>query len=79
MAKLRLYSRPDCHLCEQMVAELAPLLTDKDALEVIDISQDPGLEQRYGVRIPVLEADDRELSIHRLDRAKVERFLAESP
>src|SRR5215471_6369909 len=52
---LTLYSRPGCHLCDEMktvinrVAESTPL-----HLEEIDISSNADLEERYGLEIPVL-------------------------
>jgi Glutaredoxin-like domain (DUF836) len=75
--RLELYSRPGCHLCEDMAEALAPLLRGRATLEIVDISGDPGLERTFGARIPVLKAGDRELSFLRLDKDKVERYLAE--
>jgi hypothetical protein len=76
MIMLTLYSRPDCHLCEAMNEELAPLLRGRGQLNVIDISGDVELERRYGLRIPVLTAGDQELSFYRLDRSRVEHYLS---
>lgn len=49
---LILYSRADCHLCDQVVMMM-------DRLGVrwrpVDIDSDPELARRYGVRIPVLQ------------------------
>ena len=77
MPTLTLYSRPDCHLCELLTEQLLPLVADRVRIEVIDIGTDPGLERRYGLRIPVLAAGDTELSGYPLDRQRVERYLAE--
>ncbi len=77
MKRLVLYSRPGCHLCEELLEELAPLLPPDAVVETVDISGDPALERRYGLRIPVLESAGVELSSYPLDRARVERFLAE--
>lgn len=77
MPTLTLYSRPDCHLCELLTEQLLPLVGDRVRIEVIDIGADPGLERRYGLRIPVLAAGDTELSGYPLDRQRVERYLAE--
>lgn len=76
MISMTLYSRPECHLCEAMLAELAPLLEGRARVRVVDISDDDDLEVRYGLRIPVLVADDSELSVYRLDKHRVEQFLA---
>jgi len=76
MIELTLYSRPDCHLCEQMEQELTPLLQGRAQVRVVDISQSLELKRRYGLRIPVLSAGDDELSVYHLDRPLVESFLA---
>ena len=78
MKTLLLYSRPGCHLCEELEAELAPLIEGRAVVEIVDISDDPGLERRYGLRIPVLADGARELSEYPLDRDAVQRHLAES-
>lgn len=76
MIELRLYSRPECHLCEVMLAELEPLLGGRASVEVVDISQDAALERKYALRIPVLAAGDEELCNYRLDAGRVEAFLS---
>lgn len=76
MKSLTLYSRPDCHLCELMLRELEPLLQGRAEVHCIDISRDIELKRRYGLRIPVLAAGDREISDYPLDRARVEHFLS---
>jgi len=52
---LTLYSRPGCHLCEVMKAQIAEAaLARPYALEEIDISGDARLSKLYSLRIPVL-------------------------
>ena len=75
MSKLTLYSRPDCHLCEALLAELAPLLRAEDSVEEVDVDSSVALERRYGLRIPVLAAGELELSGYPLDRERVRRYL----
>lgn len=55
--KAIIYSRPDCHLCQEALGELARLATEFPELEVeeIDIESDDGLFRRYLERIPVIE------------------------
>ena len=54
--RARLYMRPDCHLCEDVVAHLERLQRQlPHELEQVDISVDADLLRRYGQRIPVLE------------------------
>lgn len=64
MIKLTLFSTLGCHLCEQAERLLAQI-ADSEAIEwqVIDIASDPGLVDRYGIRIPVVRdrTSDQEL------------------
>jgi hypothetical protein len=76
--KLTLYSRPECHLCEALLADLAPLLPAGAAVDIVDVDRDVALERRYGLRIPVLVAGEVELSTYPLDAERVRQFLAAS-
>lgn len=57
MLTVTLYTRPDCHLCEQAKTDLASL---QDAfphhLVEVNIEEDDALQKTYGFEIPVLEA-----------------------
>ena len=75
MIKLTLYSRPECHLCEALLADLMPLLGSAASVETVDVDSSVALERRYGLRIPVLTAGDVEISCYPLDRERVQRFL----
>jgi len=78
--ELILYSRENCHLCDEMVSELEDLLKGSDnRYHVIKVNGDPELEQRYGARVPVLVGGNRELCYARLDREKVKSYLNGSP
>ena len=75
MGKLTLYSRPECHLCEALLADLMPLLArPDDSVETVDVDSSVALERRYGLRIPVLVAGEVELSGYPLDRERVRRL-----
>jgi hypothetical protein len=54
--ELVLYSTSACHLCEQALALIQPLLGDTVQLRELDISGSQELFQRYGTTIPVLRA-----------------------
>jgi thiol-disulfide isomerase/thioredoxin len=62
-----IYSRPGCHLCDEMkalverVAEHLPL-----KIEAVDISTDRRLEELYGLEIPVLMVDGRKAAKYRI-------------
>jgi hypothetical protein len=72
---LTLYSRPECHLCEALLADLVPLLGADDVVESVDVDSSVALSRRYGLRIPVLAAGDVEVSGYPLDRERVRRYL----
>jgi hypothetical protein len=77
--RLTLYSKPGCHLCDEMqyvidsVSARVPL-----SLEVIDISTDGGLMERYGVEIPVLLIDGKKAAKYRLTAEELERRLRQT-
>ena len=71
-----LYSRPGCHLCDEMLEELAPLIDGRDAsVRVVDVDGNPGLKERYGLRIPVLTLGEEEVCATRLIPGRVESLL----
>lgn len=77
MLTATLYTRPGCHLCEEMkaVVERVSRTHDLRLLEV-DISTDPELERLYGVDIPVLLIEGKEAARHRVSEAELLRILA---
>jgi glutaredoxin len=75
---LTLYSRPGCHLCEEMKAVIHRVTRAVDtpiAVEEIDISTDPELEARYGLEIPVLLVDGKKAAKYRVAEAELTRML----
>ena len=77
MSSVTVYLRPGCHLCEQALAELAPVLADFGAgLRTVDIETDEDLHRRYLERIPVIALDGAELYDFHLDAGDLRRRLA---
>ena len=69
MIRLRLLSRPGCHLCEEMRRDVDALLADQPRTwEEVDVDSDPALAARYGQSIPVLFVNDRLFAMVRLPR-----------
>ena len=74
--KLTLFSRPGCHLCDEMkatidrVARTIPLTVD-----VVDISTDADLERRYGLEIPVLMIGGKKAAKYRVTEDELTRLL----
>lgn len=74
--QLTLLVRAYCHLCDEMRAAVAPLAAAAGCpLHEIDVDTDPALEARWGERVPVLLAGERELCHYRLDRAALAAYL----
>ncbi len=73
---LTLYSRPGCHLCDDMKAVVAPVARDLGyALCEVDISGQPELEARFGQEIPVLFIGDRKAFKYRLTESALRERL----
>lgn len=60
------------------MSELADILGEAAAakVEVVDITDDAALTERYGKKIPVLLADGEFVCCYVLDRERVARHLA---
>ena len=78
---LTIYSRPGCHLCDEMkavVERVARTAPGPLTIEAIDISTDPALEARYGVEIPVLLVDGKKVAKYRIGEEALRRILSAS-
>ena len=71
-ARIRLLTRPGCHLCE--VAKEALERIGEPWVE-IDIESDPELDAEYGDRIPVVLLDGREHGYWRVEEERLRRDL----
>jgi glutaredoxin len=78
MIALTLYSRPGCHLCDEMKAVIARVVGEQAVditLEEVDISTDAELESRYGTEIPVLLVNGRKVAKYRVTEGELTRML----
>jgi glutaredoxin len=76
-ARIILYSKPGCHLCEEMKAEMAKAnCPDLYKLEEINIETDGALLARYRHDIPVLIINGTEAFRHRLTAESFQAYLA---
>ena len=58
--RLRLLTRPGCHLCDDMKAVAAAAGRARPlVVEEVDITSQADLERRYGTEVPVLMRGDR--------------------
>ena len=78
MIVLTLYSRPGCHLCDEMKAVVARVVRESATpvtIDEVDISTDADLEARYGLEIPVLLIDGRKAAKYRVTEGELTRLL----
>ena len=77
IARVVLYGRPECHLCDQARAILEKVAQDVPfELEERDIEADDELLRRYLERIPVVEIAGEEAFDLFVDEAELRRRLA---
>lgn len=78
LRELVLLSREGCHLCEEALERIEPWCRSAGVtLRVVDIDEDAELQERYGLRIPVLMAGAEELSGWPLDEGRIMSWLQE--
>jgi len=77
MIQLSVYTRPGCHLCDDLLLQLQQLQSeysfDFHSINVDSCSQ---LVAQYGARIPVLTHGDEELCHYFLDQAAVVQLVS---
>jgi len=70
MPTVTVYSKPDCHLCEEAMGVLRDLQERLGfALQERDITEDEALHRAYFERIPVIWLDGEELCAYFVDEA----------
>lgn len=73
-ARVTLYTRAGCHLCEDAAGELVRAGVPYSE---IDITADREFEAEYGDRIPVIMLDGREHGYWRVEIARLLRDLSQ--
>ncbi|QIL20002.1 glutaredoxin family protein [Thermomonas sp. HDW16] len=72
---LILYQRDTCHLCDLALEVLAQVRAPE--FESVFIDDDDTLEERYGVRVPVLRDDSRGIELDwPFDAAQLQALFA---
>jgi glutaredoxin len=75
-AEITVYSKPDCHLCEEAMAALRRLQGELGfTLRELDITADDALHRAYFERIPVVLLDGEELCEFHVSEARVRERL----
>ena len=81
MAKIhvQIYSRPNCHLCEEAKAVIEQAQTEVAfTLEEINIDDDPELRARYTNDVPVIFINGRKAFKHRVEARRFLKRLREA-
>ena len=70
-------SREGCHLCDQMLQELAELERSgrTPPATVLDVDSDPELARRYGLKVPVLLLDGAAICHYTLNSQELLRLV----
>ena len=74
--QIRLYTRKDCCLCQEMKAAVREVAR-KIPLEIeeIDVDSTPELKEKYGSEVPLLFIDGRKAFKYRVAAQELERRL----
>jgi glutaredoxin len=79
-ARVRLYTRPGCHLCDDARAVVTQVCQELgETYEEVDITAGPDaaeLARRFGEEIPVTFVDGRQHDFWRVDAARLRAALA---
>jgi glutaredoxin len=76
-ARVTLYGRPGCHLCDDALAVLQRIRADAPFdLRTVNIEDDDALLRAYLERIPVVSLDDEEVYDYFVDEADLRARLA---
>jgi thioredoxin-like negative regulator of GroEL len=76
---LTIYSRPGCHLCEEMKAVVERVVREMPgqfALDEVDISANPDLEAQYRLEIPVLAIEGTKVAKYRITARELARAIS---
>jgi hypothetical protein len=79
-AGLVVLSRDGCHLCEQMLQELAALerAGRVPPATVLDVDSDPALSRQWGLKVPVLLLDGSAICHYTLNSNELLRIIGRS-
>lgn len=75
--RVRLYSRPGCHLCDDARVVIAAVCDEmEETFEEVSIDDDPALRERFGEEIPVTFVDGRQHDFWRVSADRLRAALA---
>jgi glutaredoxin len=75
-ARVTLYSRPGCHLCDDARAVIERVCVDLgESYDEVDIDADESLRLRFSDEVPVTFVDGRQHDFWRVDEARLRSAL----
>ena len=75
MKTVTVYSRRGCHLCEDLIEQLLPIIDGKLQLEVRDVDTNTAWRDRWATDIPVVVHEGEVVCMHFLDRDAITGIL----
>jgi glutaredoxin len=79
-ARVTLYGKPGCHLCDDARAVVARVCAELgEQFTEVDITTDPALARRFAEEIPVTYVDGEQHDFWRVDEARLRTALAGRP
>lgn len=72
------YTREDCHLCEDAIATIRSAVGSVDSvveLEIVDVDEQETLQAEYGDRVPYVFVDGRPAFKYRVDERELRQKL----
>lgn len=75
-ARVTLYSRQGCHLCDDARQVVARVCDDLgESFDEVDVDTDPDLVDRFGDEVPVTFVDGRQHDFWRVDEGRLRAAL----
>jgi glutaredoxin len=76
-ARVTLYSRPGCHLCDDARVVIERVCADLgESYDEVDIDADEALRQRFSDEVPVTFVDGKQHDFWRVDETRLRTALA---
>ena len=76
------YTRENCHLCEEAVATIERVAREEGVtveIDLVDVDTDDELREAYGERVPYVLLDGSPAFKYRVDEARLRRKLTGEP
>lgn len=75
-ARVTLYGRAGCHLCEEARTVIERVCADLgESFEEVDVDTDPALQERFSDEVPVTFVDGRQHDFWRVEEARLRAAL----